>query len=308
MAAWASPWSLNAQYFMQRSPAGVFHSIEEHGQIHRPLVQRVVVCEERVHCSYSSTWAWDLDVRTAHVGIWLRKVVPKQQATQLLRTNPATCSTFHAAVVSALAAPQMSKQIIKAGAEVSLHRLLQQLEEPPLLRFIHKPVVEHAQHLGCSHFLCCLNPEPVRKGFSETECTGWLEGTQTQATCHALNHAREVAQVEHIVALGRRGQELRHNSAVDVHGSSDDSVRQSLQYIKDSSWSLAAPAATARQTLHKTLANKTNKGANMHMLHRLLSPTHHNALGEGTTGQKPGLDTCEDMQQASLAGLRDGKS
>mmetsp|Transcript_23983 Transcript_23983/g.77932 ORF Transcript_23983/g.77932 Transcript_23983/m.77932 type:complete len:340 (-) Transcript_23983:1609-2628(-) len=118
----------------------------------------------------------------------------------------------------------MLEELVKVLVEVLAHQALDVLQKPVPVRVIHETVVKDAHRL--------VNPQPHVLS-SPAKASGQ---TLRLLEHHPLNDARGVAQVESVVALRRRRQELVDRGAVDVerrlhdwHFELNDLLRETVQ-------------------------------------------------------------------------------
>ena len=100
-------------------------------------------------------------------------------------------------------------EFVQILLELLLDHVLDRVKEQQPVRLVDQAVVEHAVDL--------VHPQP-----DQLVALVHVRGRHEQ---HAEDHAREVAQVEHVVRLGGGGQEAVDGRLVHVHGRLNEDLR-----------------------------------------------------------------------------------
>ena len=105
---------------------------------------------------------------------------------------------------------ELLEELVHLDVEVVHREHLHLLNEPEPVVVVGKTVVEDAEEL--------VRPEEHQ--------VGWLLEVLLAREEHALHDARKVAQVEGVVRLGGRGEQVEHRCLVHVHRGRDDGGRE----------------------------------------------------------------------------------
>ena len=107
------------------------------------------------------------------------------------------------------------KQTVELLGEVCPDRRLDELHEPCPVSVVYQPVIEDSHRL--------VHPESLQL---DRRVYGAGQGQR-----HALNHSTEVSQVEEIVRLGRRWQEVVNGLLVQSQRCIDDRLNAVVEFI-----------------------------------------------------------------------------
>ena len=174
----------------------MLEGVQEDREVHRALAHAVVVHEVLLDDAHGALDVGDLIVLAVLGLVVVLDEVAKEAAAHVLKVD-----------VALLGRVEPPEERIKLVVEVAADDGLERVEQPLAVLVVHEAVVEHAEAL--------VDPQALHllRRLLAAEALG-------RRKHDALHHARKVAQVEDVVALGGRGEEREDGLAVDRQGSS----------------------------------------------------------------------------------------